>query len=165
MCITSVYVFRDGDAFLIIGTHVNDIFSLFNPAGRKLRDRVLTALRRKMEVDDKGSLTFALDMRVQRDIEKGILKLSQRQYIDGLMTEYKITGVRSSPAPVDDLKEEAPQNEEEKNGAEKIPIRALVGRLWWLALTTRPDIYCSVHKCALWQNKPSMKLWRRGIQF
>ena len=38
-----------------------------------------------MEVDDKGTLSFALDMRIQRDVEKGILKLSQRQYSDELM--------------------------------------------------------------------------------
>ena len=30
-------------------------------------------------------------------------------------------------------------------------------------MTTRPDIYCAVHKCALWQNKPNEKLWRRAI--
>ena len=30
-----------------------------------------------MEVDDKGEISFALDMRVQSDREKGILKLSQ----------------------------------------------------------------------------------------
>src|SRR5207245_1819806 len=61
-----VFMFRDGEGFLFIGTHVDDIFSLFNPAGKVLRDRVLTALRKKMEIDDKGTLTFALDMRVQR---------------------------------------------------------------------------------------------------
>src|SRR4051812_28888146 len=114
-----------------------------------------------MEVDDKGTISFALDMRVQRDPEKGILKLSQRQYTDELMNEYKITNIRASPAPVDDLKEEdLPKTESEKKQAEEIPI--IIGRLW-LALTTRPDLFCSVHKCALWQNKPSQKLWNRAV--
>ena len=93
-----VFLFREGDAFLFVGTHVDDIFSLFNPSGKFLRDRVLKALRGKMEIDDKGPLSFALDMRVQRDPERGILKLSQKQYIESLITEYKITGVRSSPS-------------------------------------------------------------------
>jgi len=75
-----------------------------------------------------------------------------------------VVGVRPSPAPVDDLKEEdVPVDEAEKFEASRIPIRALIGRLWWLALTSRPDIYCSVHKCALWQNKPSQKLWKRAF--
>ena len=117
-----------------------------------------------MEVDDKGPLAFALDMRIQRDPKRGILKLSQRQYIEDLMRDYNITNTRTSPAPVDDLKEEdVPTDGPEREAAAKIPIRALIGRLWWLALTSRPDIFCSVHKCALWQNKPSEKLWKRAI--
>ena len=80
-----VYMWRDGEAVLFIGTHVDDIFSLFNPAGKQLRDKILKGLRELMEVDDKGPISFALDMRVQRDPTKG--KLSQRQYIDELMTD------------------------------------------------------------------------------
>jgi len=88
-----------------------------------IRNKVLAALREKMEVDQKGTLQFALDMRVQRDPRAGVLKLSQRQYIDGLMDEYKITGIRSSPAPLDDLTEEdLPKSESEKREAEKIPV-------------------------------------------
>ena len=59
-----------------------------------------------MEVDDKGTLDFALDMRIQRDPERGILKLSQKQYVDDLLAEYEITTIRHSPAPVEDLREE-----------------------------------------------------------
>ena len=50
-----------------------------------------------MEVD-KGPINFALDTRVQRDPNKGILKLSQKQYIDDLLAEYKITGIKPTPA-------------------------------------------------------------------
>jgi hypothetical protein len=48
--------------------------------------------------------------------------------------------------------------------AEKLPVRNLIGRLWWLALMTRPDIHCALHKCAVWQNKPSRALWKKLIQ-
>jgi len=26
---------------------------------------------------------------------------------------------------------------------------------------SRPDIHCALHKCAMWQNKPSFSLWKR----
>ena len=156
-----VFIWREGGAWLIIGTHVDDIFPLFNPQGKTLRNRVLAALREKMEVDDKGTVSFALDTRVQKDEKMGILKLSQKQYIDDLLSEYNITSVRTSPAPVDDLKEDV--GEDVKNEGEKDPVRTLVGRLYWLADTTRPDIYCSVHKCSVLQNKPSKNLWKRAI--
>ena len=44
-----------------------------------------------------------------------------------------------------------------------MPVRNLIGRLWWLALMSRPDIYCALHKCATHQNKPSQKLWKHLI--
>ena len=138
-----VYIFRDGDAFLIIGTHVDDIFSLFNSKGKALRDKVMGVLRSKMEIEDKGKLSFALDIRIQRNVQEGIVKLSQRQYIEGLIKDYNITGVRTSPAPVDDLTEEdLPKTDTEKEEASKIPIRILIGRLWWLS--QRDQIFFAV---------------------
>ena len=41
-----------------------------------------------------------------------------------------------------------------------MPVRSAIGKLWWAALISRPDIICALHKCAVWQNKPSQKLWR-----
>ena len=51
-------MFKEDNGFLFIGTHVDDLFCLFNPAGKFLRDKVLATLRTKMEVDDKGTLSF-----------------------------------------------------------------------------------------------------------
>jgi hypothetical protein len=42
-------------------------------------------------------------------------------------------------------------------------VRNAIGKLWWLALVSRPDIICALHKCAVWQNKPSEKLWKHII--
>ena len=49
-----VYIFREGSAFLIIGTHVDDIFSLFNEEGRVLRDRVMRSLRARWRLMTKA---------------------------------------------------------------------------------------------------------------
>ena len=42
------YMFREGGGFLLIGTHVDDIFPLCNPEGEKIRTRVLLALKSKV---------------------------------------------------------------------------------------------------------------------
>ena len=42
--------------------------------------------------------------------------------------------------------------------AAKFPIQSMIGKLWWLAHISRPDIYTAVHKVACWQNKPSKQL-------
>src|SRR6185369_6932604 len=53
-----------------------------------------------------------------------------------------------------------PQTENEKEDVQKLPVRNVIGRLWWLALISRPDIQCALHRCAIWQNRPSQKLWK-----
>src|SRR4051812_9256288 len=72
------------------------------------------------------------------------LKISQTQYIEDFLREYAGQGYKS---------------EKEQKEIEKLPIREVIGKLWWLALRSRPDISCALHKCALWQSKPSRKLW------
>jgi hypothetical protein len=65
--------------------------------------------------------------------------------------------VKETPSPVADIT--LPSTEEEKKEAVKLPVREVIGKLWWLALQSRPDIFCALHKCSLWQNNPSEKLW------
>jgi hypothetical protein len=67
---------------------------------------------------------------------------------------------RETPAVLKDISDDdLPKTEEGKKLAEKLPVRNVIGRLWWLALISRPDIYCALHKCAIWQNKPNDTLW------
>ena len=49
---------------------------------------------------------------------------------------------------------------DEVKHASELPIRSAIGKLWWAAGISRPDIVCALHKCASWQNKPSKKLWK-----
>jgi len=68
---------------------------------------------------------------------------------------------KETPGPLNDdiTTDDLPNTEEEKEEVKKLPIRQLIGGLWWVAQVSRPDIYCALHKCAKWQNKPSRKLW------
>lgn len=112
-----------------------------------------------MTVEEKGTLKFALDTK----IERGILKISQRAYTENLLKDFLPPGAtpKETPASVGEISEgDLPKTTEEKEEVAKLPIRNLVGRLWWLALISRPDIQCALHRCAIWQNKPSFKLWK-----
>ena len=53
-----------------------------------------------------------------------------------------------------------PKTDEEKKTLDKFPFRSFIGKLWWLALVSRPDIVHAVHRCACEQNAPSEKLKR-----
>jgi hypothetical protein len=159
-----VYIFREGEAFLFMCTHVDDLFPLFNEKGRTIRDKVLGVLRSKMQIEDRGTLNWALDTKIERDPEEGILKISQKPYIESLLKDFSMVNIkgRDTPGVGEEITEEhLPKTAEEKQEVSKLPFQRLIGKLWWLALISRPDIQCALHKCAVWQNKPSNLLWRK----
>jgi hypothetical protein len=161
-----IYMFVEGDAFCIIGTHVDDLFPLYNKPGEKIKDRIYEALQSKVEIDNKGEIKHALDMHIQRNKEKGILSISQETYVQNIIEEFHLqeAKAKNTPGPTCDITEEdAPTDTEEIKKAQSYPIRNAIGKLWWLALISRPDIICALHKCAMWQNKPSLKLWQHII--
>jgi hypothetical protein len=142
-------------------TAYDDLFCLYTPGGR---EKIVNTLKSKMTVEEKGELSFALDTRIQRDTTRGLLKLSQVEYTKNLLKEYNITNTKDTPSPLRQIEEsDLPKTNEDKKKAEELPIRNLIGRLWWLALISRPDIYSAVHKCACWQNTPSQQFYKHLI--
>jgi len=157
-----IYIFKEGKGICILGTHVDDIFPLYNRDGEKIKNRILQTLQSKMEIDDKGEIKYALDTHIERDRERGTLRISQTNYINNIIKEYNLEEAkgRQTPAPPDELTErDIPNTREEKKKAEERGVRKIIGKLWWLALISRPDIICALHKCATWQNTPSEKLY------
>jgi hypothetical protein len=158
-----VYIFREGEAVCIIGTHVDDLFVLCNSEGEKIRERILSTLRQKMEVDDRGEIKYALDTHIEADREEGVLRISQEKYINNMINEFNLQHAegKETPAPLTEITEhDLPTTQDDIDSVAQLPIRNAIGKLWWAALISRPDITCALHKCAAWQNKPSHKLWR-----
>ena len=54
-----VYIFRENEGICIIGTHVDDIFPLYNTQGEKIRDRIFKRLQSHVEIDNKGEISYA----------------------------------------------------------------------------------------------------------
>jgi hypothetical protein len=169
-----VYIFREESvgAWLFLSTHVDDIFPLFNKEGRKIRDRVLAALNKEVTVEAKGDhLNWALSTKIERDPKAGVLKISQEEDVNELLRESELEGIGEEDTPAFYIggdaqitEEDLPKNEEEKKRIEKFPFRSLIGKLWWLALISRPDILFAVHRCACAQNTPSEKLRRQVLR-
>ena len=58
----------------VIGTHVDDLFPLYNKEGRALRDRVFKALEKRVKVKNEGPVKWALKISIERDREAGVIK-------------------------------------------------------------------------------------------
>jgi len=53
----------------LICTHVDDIFVLFNSKGKPFRDSLWEALKRKVEIENLGPVSWALKTHIMRDRE------------------------------------------------------------------------------------------------
>ena len=76
-----IFIFKEGQGMCIIGTHIDNIFQLYDKKGKKIRVRMLKKLQQDIEVDNRGAITYALDTCIERNVERGTLRISQENYI------------------------------------------------------------------------------------
>ena len=135
--------------------------------GRALRDKIFKALNDKVTIDNRGDLSWALSTKIERDPERGLIKISQEENINELLRSHGFEEAKVEPTPHADkggdaklTEEDLPVSAQDKADVENFPFHQIIGKLWWIALISRPDIVYAVHRCAVWQNRPSQKLIR-----
>jgi len=87
----SVFIFNECGG---VWTHVE--FVLSDRKGEKIRDRVLKKLQEGMEIDNRGEISYALDMCIETDSERGI---SQQQYIKNLIHKFQLSEAKGKETP------------------------------------------------------------------
>ncbi len=159
----SLYMLREGNAWCLMATYVDDIFPLFNKEGRYLRDRCWKALcTDDMQMTNEGELTWALNTKIDRDKENGILKISQEAFVYEVMARFGMLNIKGANTPADprvELPHPDVVSDEEVNEMSDKPVRELVGCLLWLTMISRPDIEVAVHTASRVQHRPSKALW------
>ena len=97
-----------------------------------------------------------LGIKVEHDIQLGILKISQQQYILKLLEQYKMKDCKSVSTPAEPNSKllKTPDGKKDYE-ALKFPYRELVGSLLWIARTCRPDIMYAVNKLGSHCNNPN----------
>jgi len=152
---------------MYLSTHVDDLFPLYNLQGRKLRDKALAELQKHVTVEERGDVAWALSTKIERDAQRGVLKISQEEDVNSLLREFGLQSIAPVPTPMMDKSADAsmsendlPKSDDEKQALSGFQFRNIIGKIWWLALVSRPDVAHAVHRCACWQNKPSEKLKR-----
>ena len=156
------YMLREGKGWIIIPTHVDDIFPLFNREGRKLRDKVWEHLAQRLQIVDLGQIEWALKTRIYHDRERGILKISQESYTLEVLTRFGMLGCKGAETPFMAkcvLPDPDGVTDAMVADAGKYPILELIGCLQWLAEISRPDIRAALHKAQVRQHRPNEKLW------
>ena len=117
---------------MIVCVHVDDITVAGVPEACDFLSKCLLE-----EFQTTGEeLLWYLGCAFERDREKGILRMSQRAFIESVVSRYGVDAESNLPASQSaDL---GPRRNDE-SVCDK-PVRAAVGSLIWLSSMTRPDI-------------------------
>ena len=154
-----VFVRREGADQVIIATWVDDIIMCSAKDNTVARESFDTKLREVFEVSPwtSGEADWILNMKIQRDWEKGTVHLSQPQAIEKLAVRFGLIG-REGRAPhipmAPDLKLVKPASEDIVP-ASIWDYQSAVGGLLYLALTARPDLAQAVGVLSRFMNCPS----------
>ena len=97
---------------------------------------------------DLGNASFVMGIQIHRDRSRGILRLSQKAYIDKVLSRFGMSNCAPGDTPVakgDKFSlHQCPEKELEKKDMERFPYASVVGSLMYAQVCTRPEIAYSV---------------------
>ncbi|GJP85494.1 hypothetical protein CLOP_g15587 [Closterium sp. NIES-67] len=98
-CDPSLFLLQEKDEILMLLVYVDDIL-LFS-ASTALLDSAEQMLEMQFKCSKMGEVKYYLGMHVERDVEKGVLRLHQRKYCEGLAEKYGLQdgGKPATPLP------------------------------------------------------------------
>lgn len=162
----ATYVLMDDNGgWLVMPTHVDDFFPVFNKAGRHLRDKVWTAFSSQVELTNFGEAKQMLGAVLNYDRKSGTLKISHDAYAKAIVEEYLdgyMNGTwvkRHTPCPVAG-EDSSYENDEDSLPKDSYPIEEVIGKLWWTVYICRPDLYIAVSRLAKRVTRLTKKLLR-----
>jgi hypothetical protein len=161
-----VYHFKQGDSLIILGVHVDDILLAHND--ENLCQTIIVQFVQKWNITDLGQPSRLLGMQVTRETDTGAIVLSQREYIEKLLTKFHMTNCKPVSTPHQAgfylTSKMSPTNEDESQDMRKVPYAELVGSLNWLSTNTRPDIATSVGTLCRFIANPGRQHWNAALR-
>ncbi|KAJ0553652.1 putative RNA-directed DNA polymerase [Helianthus annuus] len=131
-----------GSNFTILVLYVDDILLASNSLDMLHESKRL--LSHNIDMKDLGEASYVIGIEIHRDRRNGILGLSQKAYIDRVLSRYNMQHSSPSVALVDkgDVfgSFQCPKTEDEKAQMRMIPYASVVGSLMYAQVCTRPDI-------------------------
>lgn len=118
--------------------------------------KIKRMLTKRFEMTDMGELKHYLGLKVERNFEKGRMKISQPKYVEDMLRRFGMDDCKPVNIPMDpNLKLETNKSDSRTTQ----PYRELVGCLTYLALSSRPDISAAVSYFSRFQAAPTDNHW------
>ena len=147
--------FKNGKYIFLI-LYVDDI--LLASSDVSLLRETKSFLSSHFEMKHLGEANFVLGIEIHRDRNKGVLGLSQKQYIEKVLKKYSMHRCNVSPAPIvkDDRYGEfqCPKNQYEIEQMKRVPYVSAVESLQYAQVCTRPDLAFVTELLVRFQSNP-----------
>ncbi|CAI7806170.1 unnamed protein product, partial [Closterium sp. NIES-54] len=153
-CDHSLFLLQEKKQFLMLLVFVDDIL-LFSESAAMIM-RVEEMLEMQFKCSKMGDVKYYLGMHVERDLDKGVLRLHHRNYCEGLAEKYGLQdgGKPATPLP-SGFTVEPCTDEEVVDESDRKLFHSMVGALNYAANHTRPDIAFATSRLASVVSRPS----------
>ncbi|RVW13644.1 Retrovirus-related Pol polyprotein from transposon TNT 1-94 [Vitis vinifera] len=137
-----IYLKFSGSKFIILVLYVDDI--LLASSDVELLHETKRFLSSKFDMKDLGDASFVLGIQIYRDRPRGILGLSQKAYINKVLSRFGMSNCAPGDTPVakgDKFSlHQCPKNELEKKDMERFLYASAIGSLMYAQVCTRSNI-------------------------
>ncbi|RVW39847.1 Retrovirus-related Pol polyprotein from transposon TNT 1-94 [Vitis vinifera] len=159
-----IYLKFSGRKFIILVLYVDDILLASSDVG--LLHETKRFLSSKFDMKDLSDASFVLGIQIYRDRSRGILGLSQKAYIDKVLSRFGMSNCAPGDTPVakgDKFSlHQCPKNEIEKNDMERFPYASAIGSLMYAQVCTHPDITYIVGMLGRYLSNLGMDHWKKA---
>ncbi|CAI7863638.1 unnamed protein product [Closterium sp. NIES-53] len=154
-CDHSLFLLQEKEQFLILLVYVDDTL-LFSESAAMI-ERVEEMLEMQFKCSKMGDVKYYLGMHVERDLDKGVLRLHQKKYCEGLAEKYGLQdgGKPATPLPSGFTVE--PFADEVVGESDRKLFHSMVGALNYAANHKRPDIAFATSRLASVVSRPSQE--------
>ena len=146
--------------FLLL--YVDDM--LVASVDRKEIDKLKWQLSREFEMKDLGKAKKILGIEIIRDENKGVLKISQRAYLEKVLERFGMREAKPVQTPIAQhfklSSSQCPSIEDEKESMEKIPYSSAVGCLMYSMVCTILDLAYAIILISKFMSDPGKEHWR-----
>ena len=156
-----VYHKFSGSKYIFLVLYVDDILLASNDIG--LLHETKKFFMKKFEMKDLGNASFVLGIQILRDHSQGTFGLSQKSYIDKVLSRFCMKENKRGDTPVAKRDKfslsQCPKNDLEWKKMHNIPYASAVGSLMYAQVCTRPEIAFIVGVLGKYLSDPGIQHW------
>lgn len=158
-----LYVRGSGKSQVILVLYVDDVL-VVSPSEEIVLE-VKQALSKEFEMTDLGPVKSFLGMKIVRDADKKILRISQRSYLESLLVRFGMENCRPISTPMEHRLRLGKGDELKRIDK---PYRELVGCIMYVSMTSRPDLAAAANYFSQFQTCFNEEHWthlRRVLRY